>query len=118
MQNTNDAYFCTEMLRVVGKLKERLGNRAKKKIIHDLPVHGDEGIQFRRNGENHMEILKGKKIFVTGLDPSFLGQDLAFRTVTVPAGVIRYLQMAAVVALVLVTAQSGSSTEFDGTHGP
>jgi hypothetical protein len=37
------------MFRVIGKLKERLGNRAKKKIIHDLPVHGDEGIQFRRN---------------------------------------------------------------------
>ena len=27
-----------------------------------------------------MEILNGKKIFVTGLDPLFLGQGLAFGT--------------------------------------
>jgi hypothetical protein len=65
-----------------------------------------------------MEILNGKKIFTAGLDPLFLGQGLAFGTVPIPAGVIRYLQMAAVVALVLMAAKSGGSTDLDGTHDP
>jgi len=118
MQNTDDAYFCSEVFRVAGKFHERFGNRTKKKVVHDLPVHQYQGIQSRRNGENHMEILNGKKIFTAGLDPLFLGQGLAFGTVPIPAGVIRYLQMAAVVALVLMAAKSGGSTDLDGTHDP
>jgi len=65
-----------------------------------------------------MEILNGKKIFTAGLDPFFLGQGLAFGTVPIPTGVIRYLQMAAVVALILMAAQGGGSADLDGTHGP
>jgi hypothetical protein len=38
--------------------------------------------------------------------------------VPVPAGVIRYLQMAAVVALILVAAKDGCSADLDGVHGP
>jgi len=65
-----------------------------------------------------MEILNGKEIFTAGLNPFFLGQGLAFGTMPVPAGVIRYLQMAAVVALVLMTSQGGGSAELDGVHDP
>jgi hypothetical protein len=65
-----------------------------------------------------MEILNGKKIFTAGLDPLFLGQGLAFGTVPIPAGVIRYLQVTAVVALILMTAQGSGSADLDGTHGP
>jgi len=36
----------------------------------------------------------------------------------VPAGVIRYLQMSAVVALVLMTTQGSCSAELDGVHDP
>jgi hypothetical protein len=88
VQNTDDAYFCFEMFRVIGEFNERFRNRAEKKIIHDLPVHGDQGIQFYGNGEDNMEILSWQKIFAAGLDPFFLGQGLAFGTVAVPAGVI------------------------------
>jgi hypothetical protein len=106
------------MFRVVGKFNDRFGNRTEKKIVHDLSVHGDQGIQFRRDGEDHMKIFNRQKIFTAGLDPFFLGQGLAFGTVPVPAGVIRYLQMAAVVALVLVTTQGSRSADLDSTHDP
>jgi len=54
----------------MGKLHEGLGNGSEKKIVHDLPVHRDQMIQFRRDGEDHMEILNGKKILTTSFDPS------------------------------------------------
>jgi len=36
----------------------------------------------------------------------------------VPAGVIRYLQMAAVIALILMAAQDSGSAYLDGAHDP
>ena len=65
-----------------------------------------------------MEILNGKKILTAGLDPFFFAQGLAFGAVPVPAGVIRYLQMAAVVALILMTAEGSGSAGLDGVHDP
>jgi hypothetical protein len=118
MQNADDTYLCTEMFRVVGKFNEGFGNRTKKKIIHDLPVHGYQGIQFRGNGEDHMKIFNWQKIFTAGLDPFFLRQGLAFGTMPVPAGVIRYRQMSTVVALVLMTTQCSRSAGLDGAHDP
>jgi hypothetical protein len=106
------------MFRVVGKFNDRFGNRTEKKIVHDLPVHRYQGIKFRGNGEDHMKIFNWQKIFTAGLDPFFPRQGLAFGTMPVPAGVIRYLQMAAVIALILMTAQDRGSAELDGVHDP
>jgi len=36
----------------------------------------------------------------------------------IPAGVIRYLQMAALVTLIFMTAQECGSAYFDGAHDP
>lgn len=73
-------------------------------------------IQIRRNGEDYMEILDRKQVLSTSLDPSFFFQGLAFGTVPVPAGVIGYLQMAAVIALILMTAKDSCSAYLYGAH--
>jgi len=65
-----------------------------------------------------MEILNGEKVLTARLDPSFFPQGLAFRTVPVPAGVIRYLQMAAMIALILMAAKDRGSAYLDGAHDP
>jgi hypothetical protein len=57
VQNADRPYACAKMFRVMGEFHKRLGNGAKKKIVHDLPVHGYKGIQFRGNGEDHMKIF-------------------------------------------------------------
>jgi len=59
------------MLRIIGEFHERIGDGAKKKIVHDFPVHRYQVIQFRGDGEDHMEVLDGKEIFATRLDPPF-----------------------------------------------
>jgi hypothetical protein len=70
VQNADSPYPCAKMLRIMGKLHERLGNGSEMKIVHDLPIHRNQMIQFRRDGEDHMEILNGKTILTTSFDPS------------------------------------------------
>lgn len=71
VQNADAPYPCTEMFRVVCELCESFGDRAEEKIVHDLPVHGDQGIEFQGEGEDHMEILNGQEVFTAGLYPFF-----------------------------------------------
>ena len=59
MQDANAPNLCAEMLRAICEFHERLGDRAKEKIVHDLLVHGYQRIQFRGDGEDHMEVLNG-----------------------------------------------------------
>ena len=59
------------MFRVVCEFGERFGDGAEKKIVQELAVHGDQGIEFRGEGEDHMEILNGQEVLPAGLDPFF-----------------------------------------------
>jgi hypothetical protein len=118
VQNAGNPYRCTEMFRIICEFLDRLGDRTKEKIVHDPLVHRYQGIEFRWDGENHMEVFDGQQILTACLDPSLFPQSLAFRTVPVPAGVIRYLKMAAVVALVLMAAKGSGSAYLDGAHDP
>ncbi len=59
VQNADPPYPCTEMFRVLCKLCEGLGDRTEKKIVQDLSVHGDQEVEFRGDGEDHMEIDNG-----------------------------------------------------------
>ena len=62
MEDTDNPYACTEMFGVGCKFHERLGDRTEKKIVQDLAVHGDQGIEFRGEGEDHMEVLNGQEV--------------------------------------------------------
>jgi len=70
VQNADNPCFCSEMFRIICEFLDRLGNRAKEKIVHDLLVRRYQGIQFRGDGEDHMEVFNGQEIFTARLDPS------------------------------------------------
>ncbi len=59
VQNADPPYPGTEMFGVVCEFRERFGDRTEKKIVQDLTVHGDQGIKFRGDSEDHMEIRDG-----------------------------------------------------------
>ena len=59
MENTDYSHGCTEMFWVACKFCECLGGRTKKQIVQDLPVHGDQGIEFRGKGKDDMEVFNG-----------------------------------------------------------
>ena len=69
VENADNPYLCAEMFRVICEFRERLGDRTEKQIVQDLAVHGDQGIEFRGEGEDHMEILNGQEVLTAGLDP-------------------------------------------------
>jgi len=71
VQNPDGPYPCAQILRIIGEFHKCLGNRTEQKIIHDLPVHRYQAIQFRGNGEDHMKILNGQEVLTASLDPSF-----------------------------------------------
>ena len=71
VQNADAPYLCPEMLGVVCEFHERFRDRTEKKIIEDLAVHGDQGIEFRVESEDHMEIRDGQEVLIAGFDPSF-----------------------------------------------
>ena len=71
VQNVDAPYLCSEMLRVVCEFHERFGDRTEKKIVQDLAVHGDQGVEFGGDGEDYMEIRDGEEVLPTGLDPFF-----------------------------------------------
>jgi hypothetical protein len=58
------------MFLVMGEFQERLRYGSEKKIVHDLPIHRYQGIQFRGEGEDYMEIRNGQEIITASLDPS------------------------------------------------
>ena len=71
VENTDTPYLRPEMFRVLCELGEGLGDRMEEKIGKDLAVRGDQEIEFRGEGEDHMEILNREEVFAAGLDPFF-----------------------------------------------
>ena len=69
VKNADTADLCPEMLRVVCEFHERFGDRTEKKIVQGFAVHGDQGIEFRGEGEDHMEILDGQEVLTLRFDP-------------------------------------------------
>jgi hypothetical protein len=71
VKNTDTPDLCPEMFRVVCEFRKGLGDRTEEKIVQDLAVHGDQGIEFGGEGEDHMEIGDGQEVLTAGFDPSF-----------------------------------------------
>jgi hypothetical protein len=46
VENADTPDLCTEMFRVLCELCEGLGDRTEEKIVQDLAVQGEEGIEF------------------------------------------------------------------------
>jgi hypothetical protein len=87
------------------KFRERLGGGFEKDVIENLPVSQGKGIELVRQGEDDMEVLNGEELFPPCLDPLLFPQELTLRAVPVPARVVGYLEVAALLALVDVSPQ-------------
>ena len=62
VQNADTPNLCPEMFRVVCELCKGLGDRTEKEVVQDLAVQGDQGIEFRGEGEDPMEVLNGQEV--------------------------------------------------------
>jgi hypothetical protein len=71
VENPDAADLCAEMFRILCELGEGFGDRTEEKIVQDLAVHGDQGVEFGGEGEDDMEVLNGQEVLRAGLDPFF-----------------------------------------------
>jgi hypothetical protein len=65
-----------------------------------------------------MEVLDGQKVLLSSLYPLLFPQGLAFGAVSVSAGVIGYLDVAAILALVPMASNCCRPAYLHGVHGP
>ena len=85
-----------------GKFGKRLGRRFEKHVIDDLAVSQGKGFELVRQGKDDMEIRDREELPSSCLDPLLFPEELALRTMPVPARVVGYLHVAALLALVHV----------------
>jgi len=71
MEKADHSDLCAEMFGVLGELREGLGGRAKKQVVQELLVHGNQGVQCAGEGEDHMEVFDGQEVLPASLDPFF-----------------------------------------------
>jgi len=106
-----------EVLRILCKVPKRFRDRAKQEVVDDLLIHDSQGIQFRGDRKDHMEVLNRQEIFASVLDPLLFPQDLALGAVAIPAGVVGYLDVPACLALLRMPAQHCCPAHLNSTHG-
>ena len=96
VQNSNHAHSCHEPLSwVFGKIIQCLPGAAKQNIVDQSLVLITNGSQLRRQCEYHMEILYVQQVVCSLKNPLFLVYSLALWAMTVAAGIVIYLNVAA-----------------------
>jgi hypothetical protein len=110
--------------RIASKGGERLGGRSEEQIVDDSGSVERQRTEFVGQGEDDVEILDGKQVCSSRLDPIGLSQRLTLGAVSVTARVIDGAPVPAAITGFEVTAEGCSSTftqradhfVLDGTH--
>ena len=90
------------------KFQKRFGTASVEKSVQEFLVTVNEGIQFMRKCEYHMEIRGINHFCSAPVNPEFLINGLTVGAVPVAAGVIVYLHM------FTITASAYVYTKFPG----
>ena len=106
MQHGGYSRRCPKVFSICTQLQYGFGRSLKQQCVQGVLLTEENGIELSRDSKNGMEIGNIQKMLPLFFDPLFFGNRLAFRTVTVPAGIVGDPRMAAVVADVYVCAQS------------
>jgi len=99
----------TEM--AMAKLNESFRCGFEKQIVDERRIEASEGVYLIGQSENDVEVFNGEQIGLASLDPAKRRGELAFGAMAIAARVIRDGQRAAVITLIDMTAESGSTAE-------
>ena len=84
------------------ELQQGLGHGPEEEVTDDSLVAQGERVELVRQGEDQMKVGDRQELGLPLLKPPGFGQRLAFRAMTIPAGVIGRAPEAAGVALLEV----------------
>lgn len=108
VEHGGQANVCPEVLFVGRQLLQGLGDAMESQLVAGLLVCVNEGVQFLRYCEYHMEVAHIQQVCFPCVNPAFLGERLAFGAVAIAAGVVGRLGIAALGASVQVPTKSCS----------
>ena len=113
MQDSCNSGHCAEIFPICAQFQHSFGGRLKQQRIHRALLLAKNWVQFRRNGEYNVEVRCVEQVFPLLVDPLFFCEALTFRTVPVPAGVVRNPHMSAVITVIYMRPQGGGSAVDD-----
>jgi hypothetical protein len=88
-----------------GELSYSFPCAGKEHIVKRSRMLNEETIEFIRNRKDNMKVWHRQKIVLAVFNPGFTVSILAFRTMTVTAGVVTDAGMSALVTFVNMSAQ-------------
>ena len=86
------------MRRIPGKLHDSFCHGMEEQGIQFFLVTVDQGVQLAWAGKYQMIIINVQYMFILCIDPQLIRESLAHRAGSVTAGVVMYLDMAALAA--------------------
>jgi hypothetical protein len=116
VQNSDQAQLSTDETRVTGQVLSGLCRGAEEQVVAEPLVAAGECSQFGRQGEGEQEVGDGQEQVALRLQPFLRVTVLTLGAVAVAAGMVQVARLAAVGALVDLSAQGGCATLLDGPH--
>ena len=98
VHDADEAGGASHMRRIPGKLHDSLCHGMEEQGIQFLLVAVDQGVQLAWAGKYQMIVIDIQHMLVLRIDPQFIGQRLAHGAGSVTAGIVMYLDMAALAA--------------------
>jgi hypothetical protein len=117
VQNAEEADVGTQVFRIASDLQKRLRHSPEQEVVEFDLVLEYECLQFMRQRENDMEITARQKFPLSRRDPPLTSLILAFRAMTISAGVVgNGLITTALWAPIDMTAESCCTTTTDSAY--
>ncbi len=117
VEDAGDAELSAESFGISAQLKQGLACCGGEQAEEELSVAQDDVVEkVVGDGKDDVEVVGRQEPPHTPLDPAVLPQALAGRTVSVAAGVVDHLRLAALLAHVDPPTQDRGPAGLDGAH--
>ena len=116
VQDAEESYFGTKMLRVAGDLAERFGTGPEQKGTDLAFILHRQWRKLPRQSEDDVNVARGQQFPFPRSEPTVAGIPLALWTVPVTAGVERDDLMSASGTCIHMCAERGGSAEQNGVQ--
>ena len=108
MQHGEEADFCAEVFRIASDFEKCFGAGAEQQTVDDFLVLQSQCCKLQRKCEDHVDVARRKKFFLTCCNPAFTSSGLTLRAVSIAAAVVGDGgAMPAAGALIEMTAECG-----------
>src|SRR5216683_7529316 len=88
MQHGEETDFRAEVFRIASDFEKSFCTGAKQQIVNDFLVLQSQWSKLRRKCEDHVDVARRKKFFLTCCNPAFTSSGLTLRAVSIAAAVV------------------------------